>query len=506
MTKKAPKVLIVSFDGGVWANLKPIAESGIMPNLKELLQSGINSNLESTIPPVTPPAWTAFMTGCNPGKSGVFDFYEYQEGSYKPSLTTNKSIQVDTLWKILSDNGFRVGIIDVPINYPPPEVNGFIVSGWERPSNKKTFTYPAELGPKLIEKLGDYPICLRTFDRQGTKDVDFLNSLIDITVKVGSAANYLLDEEQTDFFMVHFQTTDIIQHSFWTQIATLDFNSEDPVMKKIWEFYKVLDQKLGEIKSRSGDDTTFILVSDHGFGNVKRRMATNVWLVENGYLKLKQDIATQFRTQVKSTAIKMVHKVDALARLKNRIKVKKEEESEQRVIVPRGFDPIDYKESRAFGGIGTVYGTIQLNIMGREPEGIVPSSEAEGLKDEIIEKLNNVKDPLSGDPFIQKVYRKEEVFNGPLLNKIPDLILIPNKEFFFFPGTGEKELFHTAHHLSTGNHVKEGIIAIDGHQKDNIDLSNAKITDVLPTVLNIFGIKAPGHIDGSKLLKIVPAR
>lgn len=504
MKNKPPKVIIVSFDGGVWANLRPIAEAGIMPNLQKLLKEGKNGDLESTIPPVTPPAWTAFMTGCNPAKSGVFDFYEYQEGSYKPNLTTNKSIQVDTLWKILSDNGLRVGIVDVPINYPPPEVNGFIVSGWERPSNKKVFTYPAELGPKLIEKLGDYPICLRTFDRQGTKDVDFLDSLIDITSKVGNAATYLLEEEQVDFFMVHFQTTDIIQHSFWNQIATLDFNSEDPVMKKVWKFYRNLDKHFGEIKSKAGDETTFILVSDHGFGGVKRRMATNVWLCEHGYLKLKQDIGTQLRTQVKSTAIKMVHKVDALARLKNRIKVRKEEDSEQRVIVPRGFDSIDYKESRAFGGIGTVFGTIQLNVMGREPEGIVPQSEADNLKNEIIEKLSNVKDPLSGEIFLKGIYKKEEIFNGPHLNRIPDLILIPNAYFFLFQGTGEKELFHEASNLSTGNHVKEGIVALDGPNQDKIDLTNAKITDMLPTILDIFGIKKPDYVDGSILKKVVP--
>ncbi len=191
MAVKPPKVLIVSFDGGVWSNLLPIANAGLMPNLKKLIDSGAYANLESTIPPVTPPAWTAFMTGCNPGKSGVFDFYEYQEGTYKPALTTSKSIQVPTLWRLLSDKGVRVGVVDVPINYPPPEVNGFVISGWERPSNKKTFTYPPELGDKLVEKLGDYPICLRTFDRQGTKDVDFLSNLIEITKKVGDAALWL---------------------------------------------------------------------------------------------------------------------------------------------------------------------------------------------------------------------------------------------------------------------------------------------------------------------------
>ncbi|MBI2996685.1 MAG: alkaline phosphatase family protein [Candidatus Melainabacteria bacterium] len=497
---KPPKVLVVSFDGGVWSNLLPLAKSGIMPNLAKLLEESKHGNLESTMPPLTPPAWSAFMTGCNPGKSGIFDFYQYQEGSYKPVLTSSENIQVATLWKILSDNGLRVGVIDVPMNYPPPVVNGFIISGWERPSNKKVFTYPPELGLKLIEKFGDYPICLRTFDKQGTKDIDFLNSLIDITTKVGDAALWLLETEPTDFFMVHFQATDIIQHSFWDQISTLDFNSEDLVTKKIWEFYKNLDKYLGLLKNKRDKNTNFFLLSDHGFGPVKRRMATNVWLMENGYLKLKQDIGTKLRTSVKSTAIKMVNKVDALARLKNRIKRKSEEELEQRIIVPRTmYDPINYTETRAFSSIGTVYGTIQLNLIGREPNGIVPEKESESLKDEIIQKLINVRDPISGESFIKVIHRKEEIFNGASLNKIPDLIIIPNPGFYLFIGTGEKELFCEAHYLSHGNHVKDGIVVACGSCTSKIDLSCAKITDILPTVMDIFNLKPINNIDGKSL-------
>ncbi len=497
---KSPKVLVISFDGGVWSNLMPIAKAGIMPNLLKLLESGKHSNLESTIPPLTPPAWTAFMTGCNPGKTGVFDFYEFQEGTYKPTLTTNKSIQVDTLWKVLSENGVRVGVIDVPINYPPPEVNGFIVSGWERPSNKKVFTHPPELGQKLIDHLGDYPICLRTFDRQGTKDVDFLNSLIEITKKVGDAALWLLETEPTDFFMVHFQTTDIIQHGFWNEIASLDFNSQDPAMQAIWNFYRCLDQYLGAIKEKVSSEGAFFLVSDHGFGPVKRRMSTNVWLQEHGYLKLKQDMGTQLTTSVKSTAIKMINKVDALAKLKNRIKRKVEEDLEQRVIVPRAnFDPIDYDESRAFSSIGTVCGTVQINQLGREPNGTVPQNEVENLKNEIIEKLKNIRDPINGDLFLSGIYRKEEIFNGQALNKIPDLIIVPNPGYYLISGLSEKQLFLEPHPLSTGNHIKEGILAIDGHLSNSLSLSNPKITDIFPTILNIFGLKSLKYIDGTSL-------
>ncbi len=501
MVSKSPKVLIVSFDGGVWSNLKPIAEAGIMPNLKSLLETGRSCNLRSTIPPVTPPAWTAFMTGCNPGKSGVFDFYEYQQGTYNVSLTSSKSIQAPVLWKILSDNGLRVGVVDVPINYPPPEVNGYVVSGWERPSNKKTFTYPADLGMKLIEKLGDYPICLTTFDKQGTKDTDYLDKLIEITSKVGEGAVWLLENDPVDFFMVHFQTTDIIQHGFWNEIASLDFNSQNETMKKIWDFYRNLDRCLGMIKERLNEEGVFFLVSDHGFGPVKKRMAVNVWLKEHGYLKLKTDIATQLRTSVKSTAIKMVNKVDALARLKNRIRQKNQEEMEQRVLVPRAsHDPIDYKETRAFSGIGTVYGTIQLNVIGRDPDGTVPKKEAEALKDEIIGRIENVKDPVSGEAFINKVCRKEEIFKGDHIEKIPDLVVIPNTGYYLFAGTQEKDLFHKSSHLSPGNHIEDGILLLAEKDPSKFDLSCADITDMLPTILNIFKIKVPEYLDGKSLL------
>lgn len=501
MATNSPKVFIVSFDGGTWTNLKPLAESGIMPNLKRLLDKGLHANLESTIPPVTPPAWTAFMTGCNPGKSGVFDFYEYHESSYKTTLTTNKSIQVDTLWKLLSDNDLRVGVIDVPINYPPPSVNGYVISGWERPSNKKVFTFPPDLGPKLLEKLGDYPICLTTFDRQGTKDVDFVNSLIQITSKVAEAGLWLLENEPVDFFMIHFQTTDIIQHSFWHEISTFDFESKNPILIKIWEFYKNLDEKLELLASKVSDNATFFLVSDHGFGPVKRRMALNFWLKQNGYLKLKQDIASQIRTNLQGAVIKVTSKVDAIARLKNRIKRKVQEESEQRVLVPRStFDPIDYSETMAFSSIGTVCGGIQLNIIGREPNGIVHEKDKENLIQEIKEKLLNIKDPVSGKTFMKAVCLKEEIYNGQSLSKIPDLILIPNDNFYFFSGISEKELFQEASPLSPGNHLSNGIILISGVKTSTIDLKSPRIYDLLPTILDLFNLSVPAYVDGKSLL------
>ena len=141
-----------------------------------------------------------------------------------------------------------------------------------------------------------------------------------------------------------------------------------------------------------------------------------------------------------------------------------------------------------------------MNLIGREPEGIVPFSEAESVKREIIEKLIKLKDPISGELFIQGVYKKEEIFTGKALNKIPDLIVVPHKGFYLFSGTTEKQLFCEASPLSLGNHLSEGILAAFGKSANEINLQSPRIIDMVPTILNIFGLKIPSHVDGSPLV------
>ena len=128
-TKERNKLLIIGLDGAT-PNLinKWIDE---LPNLKEIKRNGIFGNLKSTIPPFSCPAWNCFMTGKNPGKIGIFDFQvglsQFDVTSYPliVNLTYQDSL---TFWDILSKANFKVGIINVPLTYPPEEINGFIPS------------------------------------------------------------------------------------------------------------------------------------------------------------------------------------------------------------------------------------------------------------------------------------------------------------------------------------------------------------------------------------------
>lgn len=138
------KILIIGIDGGTWTILRPAMDAGFMPNLKELIDSGASGILESTMPAITPAAWGAFQTGSNCAVNGVFNFAYWDKKDNKTHLITSATFP-PTIWELASKAGKRVGCLNVPMTYPPREVNGCVVTGLLTPSLESNFTYPPEL-------------------------------------------------------------------------------------------------------------------------------------------------------------------------------------------------------------------------------------------------------------------------------------------------------------------------------------------------------------------------
>src|SRR5687767_14762288 len=152
----AQRVLIIGLDGATFDVLDPMMASGRMPNLRHLVETGTRGILDSTKPPITPAAWTTFMTGKGPGRHGIVDFEKYDVRTNQLSFNSTYEIREKTIWEILSEKGFRVGSINVPMTYPPRKVNGFMISGFETPSIEKDFTYPRELKDEILRRWPDY--------------------------------------------------------------------------------------------------------------------------------------------------------------------------------------------------------------------------------------------------------------------------------------------------------------------------------------------------------------
>ena len=141
------KVLVIGLDGATFDIILPWIKQGKLPNFEKLISEGSYGNLTSTLPTVSPVAWTSFATGVNPGKHGIFGFLT----DYESTPVTRIDIKSKTFWEIASENGKRVIIMNVPMTYPPEEINGIIISGYESPE-EEIFTYPENLTEELIAK------------------------------------------------------------------------------------------------------------------------------------------------------------------------------------------------------------------------------------------------------------------------------------------------------------------------------------------------------------------
>ena len=145
--KENRKVVVIGLDGATFDLIKPWVDDEKLPNIGNLMKKGVWGNLKSVIPTLSAPAWVSFMTGKNPGKHGIFDFVVYSDSSYlseeeQPSIVSSHSFKDKTIWDILSPYGKRVGVMNVPITYPPREVNGFLISDFMTPPSAEVFTYP----------------------------------------------------------------------------------------------------------------------------------------------------------------------------------------------------------------------------------------------------------------------------------------------------------------------------------------------------------------------------
>ena len=153
-----PRVLIIGLDGVPWELLRRWASAGHLPTLARLIRTGSAGPLASTMPPTSGPAWSSFMTGKNPGQTGIYDFLYRRPGSYvfPPVNAALRSGQ--SVWSLLGEQGKRVAVVNIPISYPVEPVNGVLISGWMTPYFAKDFTWPPELGDEIAREVGDYRI------------------------------------------------------------------------------------------------------------------------------------------------------------------------------------------------------------------------------------------------------------------------------------------------------------------------------------------------------------
>ncbi|MFQ6053893.1 MAG: alkaline phosphatase family protein, partial [Candidatus Bathyarchaeia archaeon] len=248
--------------------------SGRLPNLARLIEEGSSGVLESTVPPVTIPAWVSMMTGKNPGKLGVFDLLRRDGYGVEPN--GNCYGEHAPLWQILNAYGVRTGVMNLPGTYPPDEVDGFMVTGMMTPSRSSPFSYPPTLAAELDSTVSRYEIDVPQW--QYFHEGPFIKDVYKVTEKRGIAAEYLIKSVPCDFYMIVFTSGDRLQHVLWRK---------SDVIESYWE---MLDGIIGRMIRLFGEDSTVMVVSDHGFVPLTKTFYVNEWLRRRGYLQVKRKV------------------------------------------------------------------------------------------------------------------------------------------------------------------------------------------------------------------------
>ena len=505
------RVLVIGLDGVPLNLIRSWAQEGKLPVLKSVMDEGVVGPLRSTIPPTSGPAWSSFMTGKNPGKTGIYDFLYRRNGNYVFSPNDARRRDGKPIWNILSSANKRVGVLNVPMSYPVEPVNGFIISGWMTPYIARDFVYPPHLLSELETEVGRYRIYpSETFSKKHEKGfLEACNQLLDLRTRT---ALHLMQRDPWDFFMVVFFDTDRILHQMWHYLdrdhpwRSLDGASDKS--QPVWRYFQRLDRSIGQLIQQADDDTLVMIMSDHGMGPAHRMIVLNNWLLDIGLLQLKDSPLTR----LKHRSFKWGFTLRNVHNIVDRLGLAKHAEYKALYSVDAilkttflSFSDVDWARSKAYS-FGRSVGPIYVNVKGREPQGIVkPGREYEEVRDEITALAEELTDPRTGRKLVGRVVRREEIYSGPYVDQAPDLVLLPRHEtdkFFGLADFGSNQMVQKMYRYS-GMHLDHGLLIMMGPQIERqARLDSASIVDLAPTILYAMGVPIPQDMDGRPLVEV----
>lgn len=496
-----------------------------LPNLKKIKENGVFGSLNSTIPPFSCPAWNCFMTGKNPGKIGIFDFQvglgQFDVSSYPAivNLTYQDSL---SFWDIISDVGLKVGIINVPLTYPPTELNGFMVSGFLTPPDATDYTYPEELRDEIYRFIPNYEptefVEMTAPELMRRREEGFLDANSLCIENTSRISDYLLRNKRWDVFVTVFTPLDRLQHYFWHHMdenhPKYDESQAQKYRNVIKDFYQKLDGIIGELEGKLDEETNIIIMSDHGFGPAYGYFHINNFLRESGFLSVEKPgrikVFSNYILKGSKHLLRFIAKLGILelpfikgAILGEKSWIRKLTPKNIKLEHPymrsRSFLDIDWKNTKAYAfGNNKIF----INLKGRESKGIIEEGdEYEKIVRELKDALYGVRSPLTGKPLFAKIYEKKEIYKGKHTKEAPDLVVM-GKEISFKMGTGKGEVFEIPG-LQSGDHRQEGLIMMKGPDIKGGKRISADILDIAPTVLYMEGIAIPSDIDGRVLKEVL---
>lgn len=495
------RVAVIGADAATFDVIQPLFARNKLPVLHRLVNQGVHGELMSTVPPITACAWPSIVTGKNPGKHGLYDFVTRKRGTYEETLATSKNRRCEALWNILSRHGRHVIVVNVPLTYPPEEVLGCMISGIGSPNNSPSIAFPKEIYEEVRRSCGGYRVMYDVEPTDRNCEA-FLADVKNLIQTRGEAVRYLMDRIDWDFLMVVFQSTDWVQHFLWRFMdeshPAFKSDASESLRNGISVVYEALDLEIGKILRKTSNGDYVFVVSDHGMGPLFKSVYMNNWLVNQGYLKYKRNIRylAHRMGMTSENLYKLVvrlHATGVIPRLRGR--------KETLIHLFLSMKDVDWSKTKAYS-IG-LDGNIRLNVVGREPSGVVSTgNEYLRVITELRSKLELFSDPETGERIADNVFSRDQIFSGPYLDEAPDLVLVLTRYHQDYR-YGSNSIVGPPPDRNSGNHRSAGILIASGPGiKKGQRIARHSVVDVAPTVLEILGVPLPEDLDGQAMGEI----
>ena len=433
-------------------------------NFRRLAEAGCYGRLESSIPPITVPAWMCMATSQDPGSLGVYGFRNRADHSYgELKLSTSKAIQELAIWDQVARSGGKSVLIGVPPNFPPRQVNGISVGCFLTPDDRNnSYTYPPEVKAEIRRLVGEYPVDVkgfRTDNKEWLKDEIYAMSR-----KHFAVVRHFLQNAPWDYFQFVEIGVDRVHHGFWKywDKTHRQYAPGNPYENVIPEYYRYLDDELGSILELLSDDTIVLVASDHGAQRLDGGFCINEWLVREGLLVLDEY---------------------------------------PREITPLGKLKINWAKTTAWSE-GGYYARVFLNVKGREPQGLIDAGDYERVRDDLKARLEAAPDDR-GKPLGTCAYKPEEIYRH-VRRIAPDLLVHLGNLFWRSIGSVGHEALHVQEN-DTGpddcNHAQHGaFILASANNPLSGEIEGTSIYDIAPTLLELGGYDIPSSMQGRSLV------
>ena len=494
------RILALGVDGADYDLVRELLALGRLPTIARVAGAGAFGPLRSTIPAVTPTAWSSFLTGLNPGAHGIFNF-STNPNRGRQRLESAASRAGTPLWRPLAAAGIRSAFVGIPFTYPAEEFPGLVVTGYGGPERPQIL--PDEARRRIFDAFPDLVTAHHPAKERWWEDFERYSArLVEHVGEIAGVCRLALElDPELRLLCVDFMSADHAGHLGYARLDP-DHPAHDPTAAgdELVRVYEAVDRACGEliddVERRFGEEPTVLILSDHGMKPVYWYFHANRWLEEHGYLRYRHRSLQPLRRG----------RLSRLAAVDQRLVRTTRPYGRALDLVPflpapgpdRAFADIDFGSTRAYA-----FATGGQIFLGE----VSGARDDPHLADELEQALASVAHPETGRPAFA-VLRKEELYHGPYLAKAPELIVLPRDERINVDASRRpwrhaferlERLDPASFHGYSGHHGVTGIFAASGPGIRASEVPDGTgITQLPATIIRLFGLATEG-LDGSPI-------